>query len=294
MPGKGIKYALLLGFLVFWGIAGSGQGPTEVYLSRLQLANGSLKITALKNISENPGYDNQPSFIDDVLVLYARTREGQTDIARFSTEDESTTWLTQTTVGSEYSPLKIPGRDAFSAIRLDTTGLQRLYAYPMKGGTPKILLPGAKVGYHLWYDEEILVCTLLSGSGMDLVVANLKDETRYTFQKGVGRSLLRIPDSDRFSYVSVEVKAPVVKAMDPRSGANEVIAPLPEGVQDLCWFPDGTLVCGQGGKLLGYRPGRDTEWRILHDFGSEVSNITRLAINPSGTWLALVAETQPH
>ncbi len=218
--------------------------------------------------------------------------EGEKDIAGYSTEDESTSWLTNTAVGSEYSPMKIPGQDAFSAIRLDTTGLQRLYAYPIKGGTPKILVPGAKVGYHLWYDETLLVCTVLSGNGMDLVVVNLKDETQYTFQKGVGRSLLRIPHSDRFSYVSLEGKAPVVKAMDPRSGANEVIVELPEGVQDLCWLPDGTLVCGQGGKLLGYHPGRDTSWRMLHDFTSELGNITRLAINPSGTLLALVAETQ--
>ena len=36
-----------------------------------------------KNISNNKGYDNQPSFIDDEKILYASTRNGQTDIAQY-------------------------------------------------------------------------------------------------------------------------------------------------------------------------------------------------------------------
>jgi hypothetical protein len=278
--------------LSLWSIYTYGQGATEVYLADITIADGSIQIASLKNISENTGYDNQPSFPDDESVMYSRTRQGQTDIAHFSLKDKQTTWLTDTPAGSEYSPLKIPEKDAFSAIRLDTSGLQRLYAYPLDGDEPYILVQDLKIGYHLWLPPDLLVCTVLVEGGMDLAVVNFKDNSRHTIQKNVGRSLLRIPATDLFSYISLQEDAAVVKSMDPDSGATDVIIEVPEGVQDICWLPDGTLICGKGNKLLGFRQESDTGWRLIYDFSPWAGQITRLAINPSGTRLALVAEIE--
>ena len=280
--------------VLFWGLPLLGQGPTELYLAEIHAVEGDIAIASPKNISENPGYDNQPSFPDDQTVLYARTRNGQTDIARYSFGNGKTAWLTDTPGGSEYSPLKIPATDAISTIRLDTSGLQRLYSYPMDGGDPKILLHDLKVGYHLWYHQDLLVCTVLTEDGMDLVVVNFRDDSRYTFQKRVGRSLHRIPDSDLFSYIALEEGVARVKSMDPHSGTNKVIIPLPEGVQDVCWLPNGTLLCGKGNQILGFHPEKDSDWRVIHEFGPNLGEISRLAINPSGTQLAVVAEPQTN
>ena len=271
-----------------------GQQETDVYLAGLEIGREGISVSIPLNISNNPGYDNQPSFLEDGTLLYSRTRNGQTDIARYYPEQGTTSWLSNTAGGSEYSPSKIPGREAISAIRLDTTGLQRLYAYPMHSGEPSLLVEELKIGYHLWVDPNLLVCTVLVEDRMDLVVVNFKDGSRHTFQKDVGRSLLRIPESDQISYLTKENDTMVVKAMDPKSGRTEPIITLPDDVQDLVWLPDGTLICGYGNKLLGYRPGRDPDWRILQIFPPETGRITRMAVNPSGTQLALTLGPDPR
>ena len=284
-------FAALLVCTVFQAF---GQPETDVYLAKLEIGKESIAISSLTNISNNPGYDNQPSFLADGTLLYSRTRNGQTDIAGYNPVDGSTSWISNTLGGSEYSPLKIPGREAVSAIRLDTTGLQRLYAYPLKGGGPTLLVADLKIGYHLWVSPELLVCTVLVEDGMDLVVVNFRDNSRYTFQKDVGRSLLKIPESERISYLARENDTMVVKAMDPVSGASERIIALPDQVQDLVWLPNGTLICGYGNKLLGYQPGRDPYWRILQTLPPEMGRITRMSVNPNGKALALTIGPDPQ
>ena len=69
---------LALGFLLTsaWTFA---QANTEIYLFDLELDHGSPILSNPKNISNNEGYDNQPSFLDDHTVLFSSTRDGQTD-----------------------------------------------------------------------------------------------------------------------------------------------------------------------------------------------------------------------
>jgi hypothetical protein len=270
-----------------------GQPETDVYVAAFGYPNGVFEVSALSNISQNPGYDNQPYFLSDSDLLYSRTRNDQTDIAKYSIEGRMTTWITETPQGSEYSPVKIPGALAVSSIRLDTTGLQRLYRYPLSGGGPEQLLADLKVGYHVWYDKDLLVCTVLKEEGMDLVVVNLKDNSQFTYQKGVGRSLHRIPGSDRISYTAPEEGKVVVRSLDPGSGDTGFIAELPDGVQDMAWLPDGSLICGSTNQLLSLKPSQNGTWKVLHTFPPELGRITRLAVSPGARWLALTLEQEP-
>jgi hypothetical protein len=270
----------------------SGQSESEVYLFDFILGDGGFEVSAPVNISQNPGYDNQPHFLSGDDLLYARTRNDQTDIARYSLSDQKTTWLSDTPGGSEYSPTKIPGRNAVSAIRLDTDGLQRLYSYPLEGGQPQLLIPDLKIGYHLWYSPEILICTVLIEDRMDLVVINFKDKSQYTFQKGVGRSLHRIPGSERISYTSPGEGKVLVKSMDPKSGSTAVIATLPDGVQDLCWLDKHRLICGQGNELKLFNTQRKGPWKSFYAFENSEANITRLDYYGSKGVFAIVVETQ--
>src|SRR5690606_3468144 len=184
----------------FWGIflgtAGAmGQGNTEIYLFDLSFEKDTVALSNPKNISNNEGYDNQPSFLDDHTVLFSSNRGGQTDILQFNiTEGSTSQWLTNTQAGSEYSPMKIPGKNAISAIRLDLDGLQRLYQYPLGPGdsTP---ISDLKIGYHLWLDRDLLLATVLVDNRMDLVLLDLGGNTHQILWNNVGRSLHRIPGS---------------------------------------------------------------------------------------------------
>ena len=271
------------------------QLETEIYLFDLSLKDSTVTISNPKNITNNPGYDNQPSFLDDKTVLFSSTRSEQTDILQFNIEEGSTKeWLTDTPTGSEYSPLKIPEKQAVSAIRLDLDGLQRLYSYNLRNGKSKVLLPNLKVGYHVWFNDHTIVCTVLQEKGMDLVVSNLKDGTNYTVQKNVGRSLHKIPNSNLISYISKEKERWEIKSLDPVSGATEVLMPTFGKTEDICWLPNGRLLAGADKNLVMATPGRDSFWKqILYFPQEEIHGISRIAVNPSGTRLAFVSKTSP-
>ena len=54
---------------------------TEVFLFDINSKNNEIELNNKRNISNNDGYDNQPSFYNDNIILFASTRNNQTDIA---------------------------------------------------------------------------------------------------------------------------------------------------------------------------------------------------------------------
>ncbi len=282
---------LLFQVFCFLAIA---QPDTDIYLFDLKVDGDSIILSNKINISNNDGYDNQPSFFDDETILFSSTRNGQTDVRQYSIKDGKTTWLTDTPVGSEYSPTRIPNSTDISAIRLDTTGLQRLYRYNTKNGNSKPILKDAKVGYHLWYSESLLVNTVLVENRMDLVLSHLNEGNNYTVQKSVGRNLLKLPNSNRISYVSKEGGKSVLKSMDVQSGQNDSITTV-RTVDDFAWTSNGLLLAGYNNMLMKLRPDEGNEWQVAATFiGNDINNITRIAINESETKLVLVAEISPE
>ncbi len=286
------QYLLIISVLL--GSLAYAQPNTEIYLFDLEITEGIPKLTNKTNISNNAGYDNQPSFYDDTTLIFSATRNGQTDIRSYDITTGQSKWITDTPGGSEYSPTRIPNGSAISAIRLDTTGLQRLYRYDNTTGKSSPILKDAKVGYHLWYSDDILINTVLIENRMDLVVSHLKENSNYTFQKQVGRSLLSIPNSRKISFLDFSEGGSVLKAMDPISGATAPII-RPDGAQDFCWLLDGILLTAKGNRLLKYHPEKDTTWQLVAQFEDpDMYTITRMAVNSDGTRLAIVAEASPE
>ena len=284
----------LMGLL--WAQIILAQPNTEVYLFDLDITNGEIDLLNPKNVSNNEGYDNQPSFLDDTTLLFSSTRSDQTDILKLDILNGSMkSWITDTPTGSEYSPLKIPGKQAVSAIRLDLDGLQRLYEYDLKTGSPQLLLEDAKVGYHIWHNKNIIVCTVLVENRMDLVVADLKAGTLKTVDENVGRSLHKIPYTTQISYIKKEKEEGMIHAFDPLTGETKTVINTYQNTQDICWLQNGTLLAGAGKSLVYADPGKDSKWQPLVYFEEEeIQNITRIAVNESNTRLAFVAEVSPR
>ena len=63
-------------------IHAGAQGSTDIYLAPLSLQNGRPVVGTPVNVTNRPGYDNQPSFTpDSKSILYTSTRkDGQSDI----------------------------------------------------------------------------------------------------------------------------------------------------------------------------------------------------------------------
>ncbi len=288
-----MKIRFFLWVSIFSSVAAQAQSNTEVYLFDLGIQNGQPSLTNPKNISNNDGYDNQPSFWDDDTVLFASTRQDQTDILQFNIEKGSTTqWLTNTPTGSEYSPLKIPKKNAFSAIRLDLDGLQRLYEYDLKGKSNP--LSDLKIGYHVWFDENTMVATVLVENRMDLVSINLSDGTHSTIARNVGRSLHKIPGSKQVSFIDKSKKDWEISALDMELRTTVKLANTFQKEEDICWLGPNRLITGHGNSLLTLDLSKKSDWETIISFEqNEINNISRIAINPSKTRLAFVAEESP-
>jgi len=267
------------------------QSNTEVFLFDISINNLEIKLSNPKNISNNKGYDNQPSFLDNYTILYAGTRNGQTDIAKYEIDTKISSWV-NSTEGSEYSPLKIPNKNAISAIRLDKDGTQKLYQYNIFNGNSQVLIDSLVVGYHTWFDDKTVVSAVLEGNdSMSLFISDVETGENTRIDENIGRSLHKIPNSDLVSYISKKNEKWEIKSYNPSTKEIKFIAYTLPKAEDMCWLVDGTILMAKDDILYRINPfTENAEWKeafSLKQFG--IKNITRLAIS-SGLKLAVVGE----
>lgn len=283
--------SFFLFLLVFSSLRSGAQPNTDVFLFDLNTDNGVFQVSNFQNISNNDGYDNQPSFLDNETILYAGTRNGQTDIVKHDLSTGSKTWVCSTE-GGEYSPLKIPYQNAISAIRLDPDGKQRLYRYDLKSSTNAVLLDTLVVGYHLWFDQNTIISSVLEADYLSLYSSDLKTGINKKITTHVGRSLHHIPNSNLISFISKNTNGTAeIKSLNPKTGVIKTIAPTLSEVEDMCWLADGCILMAKDDALYKLNPKNTSGWieiAYLKTYG--VKNLSRLAASPDGEKLAIVGE----
>lgn len=265
----------------------AAQPDTDIFVMDLRRSSDGLLIEKTQNISKNEGYDNQPAFwIDGESVIYSRTIKGQTDIARYYFDSGNTLIISETKQGSEYSPTPMPdGR--ISSIRLDTTGLQLLYAYKFNGEN-EVLVPERKIGYHAWINSNEIVAFVL-GDPATLQIINTKTGDARIVEKNIGRSLHKIPGSPEFSYLDKNSTLWVIKSMNPSTGVSRELTQALEGAEDYCWTPKEEILMAKGAELFVWTQGN--EWEKFGDLSKlGITSITRLAVSPDGKKIAIAAQ----
>lgn len=278
---------------------------TEIYLAPLKSANGALELGTPVNITNSPGYDNQPSFTPDGSgVLFTSVRGAsagntQSDIYKYDIATRTTSRLTQTPE-SEYSPTTMPEGRGISVIRVEADGTQRLWRVHPSG--PKIeaavILPDIKpVGYHAWADAGTVALFVL-GPPATLQLADTRTGKARVVASDIGRAVQTIPGTGpvrEISFVQRERTGQrvrlTIKKLNPVSGEVSVLTPAVEGSReaDTAWTPDGTLFMASDGMLFSWKPGQ-TEWRPVTSLAKlSLNDVTRLAVSPAGDYLAIVA-----
>ncbi len=236
----------------------------------------------------NPkGYNNQPQFFSTnelYLTVQLPADTTQTEIFALQLPARPPGRITATTT-PEYSPTPMPGGKAFSAVRVEADGAQRLWAFPLdRSDNGRPLLPNIRnVGYHCWL-RDTLVALFLVGENDEphaLAMAGISRQAMQRVAFNIGRCLQKMPDG-RLAFVQKATEQTwFIKAYDPLKKTSDIIVKTLPGSEDFVFLPDGTLLAGSGSKLFQYRPGRHTEWKEMYDlsrFG--VRNITRLAVSP--------------
>lgn len=272
------------------------QTNTEVHVFDITKENDNYFLKNGKNISNNKGYDSQPYFFDTSRVIFASTRNGNTDIALYDLNQNSPNiYYISDTNGGEYSPQRIPKSSNVSAVRLDKDGLQRFYSYNYKTKKSKELIPNLKVAYPTWFDKNTVAAVSIVNDSLELFICDLKKETNISVAKNVGRSVHRIPNTDLISFISNEnEKYGLLKSVNPKTKEIKTITSVGKS-KDVTWLPNGTLLIANGNSIYKFVPKKDKYPTLFFSFSDEnINNISRMAVNKKGTKIAIVAEVSPE
>jgi len=300
----GFRGAGVLGFsgLLVLGLAAQGAPSTEVYLVTLERGAARPVHGPVVNISNSPGYDNQPSFTPDGrFVLFTSERQSApTDIYRYEIATAALVQLTHT-AEKEYSPLVTPDGKTFTVIQVEANNDQRLWRFDPDGTNARVVLPDVKpVGYHVWADATHLALFVLGAQGQPATLqwADTTTGKAEVIEAGIGRSLGIRPGTGLITFVSKPRTGPwVIKSFDPKTRAVAAITETVERSEDYAWDPvTRDLYMARGTKVFVWRA-TAAGWQDAGDLAGEgIGNITRMAISPdrgSATTpgrLALVAE----
>jgi len=266
---------------------------TEIFLAPLESGG---RVGRPVNVTNSPGYDNQPAFTPDGgSLLFTSIRGGgtQTDIYRYDITAGSITQVTRTPE-SEYSPTVTPDGAHISVIRVEADRTQRLWRFTREGETPELVLANLKpVGYHAWAGDHTLVLFVL-GPPATLQLADTSDGLAETLVTGINRSIQQIPGGTISFVVRTSDTAATlsIRELDPRTRR---ITPLVDAVAgareaDCAWTPDGMLVMAEKDVLYGWRRGQ-AGWSRLADLAAlGLHGVTRIAISPKGDRIALVTQ----
>lgn len=273
---------------------------TEVYVATLSVSGTTFTVGKPQNISNAPGYDNQPFFTPDGTSLLFTSDQAprsqdarpQTDIFRFDFASGRLARVTATDE-SEYSPTVTADGQGISVIRVETDQTQRLWRFTLDGKNPAVVLKEIKpVGYHAWLDQHTLALFVL-GPPATLQVADTRTGAAAVVTTDIGQSVLKMPGGGA-SFVQQGQSGAVISQLsvvDGKPVTKALTAPVPGARQvQLAWTPDGTLLMAHSGWLHAWRPG-DAAWRAVVDLEAlGLKGVTRLAVSPKGDRIALVAQ----
>ena len=288
---------LLLPSILFWMTTGSlgAQGTSEIFLIKMSVEGENYVFENPLKITQREGYNNQPHFHPSGGSLLFSSGEGDnTEIYRYDIGSRETVPLTATP-DAEYSPTVMPGGRLFSVIQLVITegprlGAQPLMAFPFDGKEPRTIFEsGLKVGYHAWINEQRVALFIL-GTPNTLQIYNRSDKKAMKIAEDIGRSLYKVPGEEAVSYSqNREGKPGMITAYDLMTGKSRTIVSMKEGNDFYAWTPSGVLVMGVDSKLFIYDPDKHSDWTEITDLSQHgIKRITRLAVDPTEEWLAVV------
>lgn len=285
-----MKYVIFL--LTFLSLTGFAQKNNEVFLFDVSIEEDFVMISNSINISDNPGYDSQPNFIDNNNLVFSSTNKDKTDIAIYNIKKKTKSWV-QETKSSEFSPTKIKDEDAISLIRQGLDNTQKLYKYSLKDSTKTPLVTDLIVGYHTWIDKETVALAILENNGLSLNIYNTVTKENKTVATNIGRSLHKIPKSNLISYIDKSESQWKINSYDPATKASKFILNVLDNSEDVFWSSKGILVTGVDNKFYKFDPKIDEDWVKIGTLANKsLTNITRISINNDTSKIAIVVDIE--
>ncbi|XWW47217.1 hypothetical protein JYG30_07155 [Fibrella sp. USSR17] len=270
------------------------QNGTEVYLLDLSEKGGKITLANPRNVSNKPGYDNQPFFHPTKPLLYytAMMPGDQTDIWSYDLQKAIRMPVTLTP-DSEYSPTVLPGQTYLSCIvQRKANGDQDLVRYLLADPKQTELIleskKTGKIGYQAWLNaDEAMVFVL--GTPNTMHYLNRKTGRDTVIAGQIGRSLHRIPGKQAFSFVQQVGDTWLIRSYDPvRNQVSDVATSEATSEHYNAWLASGTLLESRGTELWAFSP-KTKQWQVL-TLPADLprKKLSRIAVR--GNHLALVVD----
>jgi ketosteroid isomerase-like protein len=295
------QIVLILLFLVSAATLTAQINDSEVWAGSLDMSGGRFVVSKLVNISNHPGYDNQPAFFQDgsrlvftsqVAVLDETGHGVQARIHDFAT---GTSTLIPGTLGFSPTPT------ADGSLMLLRDGQVRLHD---ASGTDTALTETKDAGYFARFDDKTWVL-FMNDKQRRIVIYDATTKALDTMSIGASTAPIPIPGKRAVTFVAVEpFPAPegeAAKSASPRKLVLRQLSIDDRKVTTLgaipfttsgshVWSSRGTLLMTSGHTIYEWNPEHPDVWRPVTElYNPELQGLTRIAISPRGDRIALVS-----
>ncbi len=266
----------------------------DIYCGKLSTAEGKWSLTDLKNFTQRPGYDNQPSFSADASTIYYVSIQDtfQSDVYAYTIATGLTKQLTNT-LESEYSPVMLANGKGFTVVRVEKDSTQRMWAFKADGSKPKVFIENVdSIGYYGSIDDKRYACFMVTDTPT-LVIIDTKKQNQKIIDSNIGRCIKIIPGEQAISYiVKSSDREWMVKRFDLNTQTSSLIAVIPPVSEDFVWTANGELLMPRDNQIWMYNYKGDTKnWsRIITVKELKGKKIYRMALAADGVNFAFVAD----
>lgn len=266
---------------------------TEIFLFDY---NGSASEDALSggaNVTNRPGYDNQPYFTPDSnSFVYSRDDGIQTDIWEYDIASGTHRQVTSLPE-SEFSPTPSPDGTTISMVFersnsiwqfdrnapdapswvLETAGIPEPVGYFARNHRTGDILYWSRYGFNV-------ALTHASKPAYHFISGHAVPATPHV-----------IPGTDKFSFVHRQTNEQVwIKEFDPETKSIRPLTPIVGSNANYTWAPDGSILQIEGTTVHRWREGGE-EWEEITDLTQHgIESANRIAVSPDGTKIAIVGQ----
>lgn len=277
-------------FIAFFlsGILKAQLPDTDLWLAELD-AKVPGKIKSASNITNRPGYDNQPSFSKNGKLIYFTSihEDKQADVYSCSVGSKKIEQITKTKE-SEYSPNETMFGNYLSVLHVTIDSIQTVKLLDLKtfSITNSNFSSFDSAGYYHFLNADTLLYYKLTqphtlryfvnSSKAEGVLAEhpcrtFKMVNRYSFMFG-------IKDSSSTRYFLYDVRLQKASLYATINSVNE----------DMIWHPVHGLLISDKATILNYDVAQ-AKWNVLYDLASfGIKKITRFCFDPKNKYLVVV------
>lgn len=274
----------------------------DIYLIDIKKQEvGGITFEKAENISNHPGYDNQPSFtLDGKKVLYTcMTKDSTTDIQVYNIQKKQLEKTKSSPKTSEYSPTAAIENMIFT-VKVEEDGkTQRIWKSTWLGQKPTNYIESVdSVGYFCLLPKNQIAAFILSSKNElanELRLINTKTQKETFIDDSIGRCIRLAPDSSAIVYVKKGKygKNKFMRFNFHNSSVTEMFETIEES-EDFLFYDNTRIWMAKENVIYEYWMGaKFPHWSDLKEFSrtnSHLKTITRMNLSPDKTRLVLVAE----